>query len=71
MNKDEMKNKCAERAKIFQQAMKSCKSSNPIDCVEWFADRIYELEEKISVLLSCKNCPENKGGYICAKTYFR
>ena len=21
-----------------------------------------ELKEKISVLLSCKNCPENKGG---------
>ena len=31
--------------------------------------RIEELEEKISVLLSCKNCPENKGGFICAKEY--
>lgn len=31
--------------------------------------RIEELEEKISVLLSCKNCPENKGGYICEKEY--
>ena len=28
-----------------------------------------ELEEKISVLLSCKNCSENKGGWICAKEY--
>ena len=28
-----------------------------------------ELEEKISILLSCKNCPENKGGYICQKEY--
>ena len=28
-----------------------------------------ELEEKISVLLSCKNCPENKGGCICVKEY--
>ena len=28
-----------------------------------------ELEEKISVLLSCKNCPENKGGFICVKEY--
>ena len=28
-----------------------------------------ELKEKISVLLSCKNCPENKGGYICEKEY--
>jgi hypothetical protein len=31
--------------------------------------RIAELEEQISVLLSCKNCPENKGGYICKKEY--
>ena len=31
--------------------------------------RITELKEKISVLLSCKNCPENKGGFICAKEY--
>jgi flagellar biosynthesis regulator FlaF len=31
--------------------------------------RIAELEEKISILLSCKNCPENKGGLICAKEY--
>lgn len=30
---------------------------------------IKELEERISVLLSCKNCPENKGGYICQKEY--
>ena len=28
-----------------------------------------ELEEKIGVLLSCKNCPENKGGWICVKEY--
>ena len=28
-----------------------------------------ELEEKISILLSCKNCPENKGGWVCAKEY--
>ena len=27
------------------------------------------LKEKISVLLSCKNCPENKGGWICVKEY--
>ena len=31
--------------------------------------QIAELEEKISVLLSCKNCSENKGGLICAKEY--
>lgn len=28
-----------------------------------------ELKEKISILLSCTNCPENKGGWICAKEY--
>ena len=28
-----------------------------------------ELQEKISVWLSCTNCPENKGGWICLKEY--
>ena len=28
-----------------------------------------ELKEKISVLLSCTNCPENKGGWGCEKEY--
>ena len=28
-----------------------------------------ELKKEISVLLSCVNCPENKGGYICEKEY--
>lgn len=27
------------------------------------------LEEKISILLSCKNCPDNKGGLLCQKEY--
>lgn len=54
MTKEEMKNKCTERAKIFQQAMESCHSSSPMDCIEWFADRIVELKKKISILLSCK-----------------
>ena len=49
MTKDEMKNKCAERTRIFQQAMESCKSSNPIDCIEWFADRIADLEKENAV----------------------
>ena len=46
MTEEELKNKCRERAKIFQQAMESCKSSNPIDCIEWFADRIADLEKE-------------------------
>lgn len=44
MTEEELKNKCKERAKIFQQAMESCHSNNPIDCIEWFADRIIEFE---------------------------
>ena len=28
-----------------------------------------ELKEQISILLSCKSCSENKGGYICEKEY--
>lgn len=32
-------------------------------------ERIAELEEKTSVLLSCENCPENKDGLICRKEY--
>lgn len=31
--------------------------------------RITELEEQISILLSCKNCPDNKGGFLCQKEY--
>ena len=46
MTKEELKQKCKERAKIFQQAMESCHSSSPIDCIEWFADRIAELEQE-------------------------
>ena len=28
-----------------------------------------KLEKQISILLSCKDCPDNKGGYICEKEY--
>lgn len=31
--------------------------------------RIEELEKQISILLSCKDCADNKGGYICVKEY--
>ena len=46
MTDEELKKKCTERAKIFQQAMESCKSSSPIDCIEWFADKIVDLEKE-------------------------
>ena len=55
MSKEELKNKCTERAKIFQQAMESCKSSNPMDCIEWFADMILELEKKNEILAKALN----------------
>ena len=32
-------------------------------------EQIEQLEKEISVLLSCKNCPENKGGLLCQKEY--
>ena len=56
MTKDELKQKCTERAKIFQQAMESCHSSSLIDWIEWFADRIAELEEQIEKMKCCCNC---------------
>lgn len=56
MTDEELKKKCTERAKIFQQAMESCKSSSPIDCIEWFADRIAELEAQIEKMKCCGNC---------------
>ena len=37
--------------------------------IEKLEQRNAELKEKISILLSCKNCPENKGGWICEKEY--
>lgn len=40
-----------------------------VDSAEAREKRIADLEEKISNLLSCKNCSENKGGFICQKEY--
>lgn len=56
MTDEELKKKCTERAKIFQQAMENCHSSSLIDCIEWFADRIAELEEENKdIQQSCEN----------------
>ncbi len=59
MTKDEMKNRISLALKdpILQQGFEIICKENA------------ELREKISILLSCKNCPENKGGYICQKEY--
>ena len=59
-------NKCGKLcAKLEMVKWETCK-----ECVISEKDKeIEELKGKISVLLSCKNCSENKGGLICAKEY--
>jgi hypothetical protein len=59
MTKDEMKNRISMALKdpILQQGF------------EIICKNLLEFERKISVLLSCKNCPENKGGLLCQKEY--
>ena len=44
-----------------------CRSA--VERIEELEKENAELKEKISVLLSCKNCPENKGGWGCEKEY--
>ena len=44
-----------------------CRSA--VERIEELEKENAELKEKISVLLSCKNCSENKGGWICVKEY--
>ena len=64
--KDEMKDKISMALKdpVLQQGFEIiCKNLAELK------KENSELEEKISVLLSCKNCSENKGGWICAKEY--
>ena len=66
MTKDEMKDKISFALKdpILQQGFKIiCKNIAELE------KENTELKEKISFLLSCKNCPENKRGWICAKEY--
>lgn len=62
MTDEKLKQKCTERAEIFQQAMESCHSSSPMDCIEWFADRIAELEKENKLLGErCKQLLKDKG----------
>ena len=58
-DEDEMKDKISMALKdtVLQQGF------------EVICKNLAELEEKISVLLSCKNCPENKSGWVCVKEY--
>ena len=66
MTKDEMKDKISMALKdpILQQGFEIiCKNLAKLE------KENAKLQEKISILLSCKNCPKNKGGWICEKEY--
>ena len=66
MTKDEVKNRISMALKdpVLQQGFEIiCKNLAELE------KENAELQEKISILLSCQNCPENKGGWICAKEY--
>lgn len=61
-NKEKVK---AYIIKVYLDSLKCCEEAYN----KGLAEGRKELEEKISFLLSCKNCPENKGGFICVKEY--
>ena len=80
MTKDEMKDKISMALKdlVLQQGFEIiCKNLAELEkekcellgIIQGKDKVVQELKEKISILLSCKNCPENKGGWICAKEY--
>lgn len=80
MTKDELKNRISMSLKDprLQQGFEIiCKKlaeieeekSELLGVIQGKDEAIKELKAQISVLLSCKNCPENKGGYICQKEY--
>lgn len=47
----------------------NCPNYKENKSVEEFEKENEQLKKEISVLLSCANCSENKGGYICGKEY--
>ena len=73
MTRDELMDEGYKKALTFSgykyMQKQSCFQYGYVAGAEPREKRIAELEEKISILLSCKNCPENKGGYICEKEY--
>ena len=71
MTKDEMINEMKNRISmalkdnLLQQGLEIiCKNLAELE------KENAELKEKISILLSCKNCPENKGGWIRVNDFF-
>jgi hypothetical protein len=78
MNKEESDLIIAEQNKSTEEILKAVAKvkSDYKELCNLKDMRIAELEQEnaeqkaqISVLLSCENCPENKGGYICEKEY--
>lgn len=80
MTKDELKNRISMSLKDprLQQGFEIiCKKLAELEqekcellgIIQGKDEAIKELSARISVLLSCKNCPENKGGYLCQKEY--
>jgi hypothetical protein len=66
MTKDEIKNRISMALKdpILQQGFEIiCKNLDELE------KENEKLKKRLSVLLSCKNCPDNKGGFICQKEY--
>ena len=70
MTEEELKKLSRENLRKSKQgSLCECYDEAFIKGYELSEKHIAELEQKISVLLSCKNCPENKNGYICEKEY--
>jgi hypothetical protein len=66
MTKEEMKDKISMALKdpILQQGFEIiCKNLDELE------KENEKLKKRLSVLLSCKKCPDNKGGFICQKEY--
>lgn len=60
IEKEKIKNEIAELKEVHESDKRS---------LRLIAEKGADLEREISILLSCKNCSENKGGYICQKEY--
>ena len=60
MTKEELEKENAELKEVHESDKRT---------LALIAKKGAELKREISVLLSCKDCPDNKGGYICQKEY--
>lgn len=58
-----------EEKKYLTDVLNKAFAYNGIRIVNELEKENAELREQISTLLSCSNCPDNKGGYVCEKEY--